>query len=47
MSAFVGFEVEEGEKTAGQPSAAAALAGLLVVLDGDRGERGAPLKLSL
>ena len=31
MSAFVGFEVEEGEKTAGQPSAAAALAGQVVV----------------
>ena len=36
MSAFVGFEVEEGEKTAGQPSAAAALVGV----DGEGREGG-------
>ena len=40
MSVFDGLEVEEGGMTAGQPSAAAALVGLLVVIDGEGREGG-------
>ena len=43
LSGFVGFEVGEGVKTVGQPSAAAALVGV----GGEGRERGAPLKLTV
>ena len=52
MSAFDGLEVEEGGMTVGQPravavagdAAAAALVGLLVVIDGEGRERGGAAK---